>query len=282
MPAISATAAQNFPASERGDKTSGVYACYSLGTVVGLIVTPILAEMVGWTGCVGMVGIIGIAIAIVGLVKVENFPGIGSKSEKSNILAPNTAINKNNLNNNNPRLLLLCCCWFFTLQQWMPMFLNGFVPDLKLLGLISALPWMGTALVSALSGKLSLHLARRDWSSLSIRRLMQTTSSFGIACCLVPLVLVPNINALTAIPCMTLAVACQGMCYPGYHAFVQDAFANEAGTVLALTNSASIVAGVCGNLLCGMVGDFRTVFLVVLSLYAVSGVTFLLGTRMNA
>jgi MFS family permease len=68
MPAISATAAQNFSAAERGDKTSGIYACYSLGTVLGLVVTPLLAEAVGWMGCVVAVGIVGIAIAVYGLI----------------------------------------------------------------------------------------------------------------------------------------------------------------------------------------------------------------------
>jgi len=287
MPAISATAAQNFSPAERGDKTSGIYACYSLGTVLGLVVTPLLAEAVGWMGCVVAVGLVGVAIAFYGLFVLrdaEVTPEPSSSSSSATRSLTTTAVLKNNTS------ILVLCCWthfvigfgFFTLQQWMPLFLNGYVQDLKVLGLISSLPWMGTALVSAGSGKLSLYLARKKrWSALRIRKFMQTTSSLGIAACLLPLAVLPNVDALTAVLCMCFAVAFQGMCYPGYHSYVQDIFANEAGVVLALTNSWSIVAGVCGNLLCGMTGDFSRVFGVVTTLYVVSAATFYLGAREN-
>ena len=303
MPSISATAAQNFSPAERGDKTSGIYAFYSLGTVLGLVVTPLVAEMVGWTGCIGAVGVVGISIALFGLLSIKESvrvqgdapdgaaertlpptnPAAAATSAAptsiaARMIAPNT------------RLILLLCCWthfvigfgFFTLQQWMPLFLNGYVHDLKVLGLVSSLPWMGTALVSAASGRLSLYLAReKQWSSLRIRKFMQTTSSLGIAVCLLPLVVLPGVGALTgttAVLCMCFAVAFQGMCYPGYHSYVQDIFAKDAGVVLAFTNSWSIVAGVCGNVLCGMMaGDFSRVFGVVMSLYVISAGTFFFG-----
>ncbi|MEO2193595.1 MAG: MFS transporter [bacterium] len=300
MPAISATAAQNFSAAERGDKTSGIYACYSLGTVLGLVVTPLLAEAVGWMGCVVAVGIVGIAIAVYGLITLGGsaarplaspmppmspISSVSSVSPSSENRSSTTAA----VLRNNTRILVLCC-WthfvigfgFFTLQQWMPLFLNRYVQDLKVLGLIASLPWVGTALVSAGSGRLSLYLAKeREWSALRIRKFMQTTSSLGIAACLLPLAVLPNVDALTAVLCMCFAVAFQGMCYPGYHSYVQDIFANEAGVVLALTNSWSIVAGVCGNVLCGMTGDFGQVFGVVLSLYVVSAATFYFGAVDN-
>jgi ACS family sodium-dependent inorganic phosphate cotransporter len=290
MPAISATAAQNFSPAERGDKTSGIYACYSLGTVLGLVVTPLLAEAVGWMGCVVAVGLVGLAIAAYGLVTLRGSdmrPSRSSSASSSSSAARSSttaAVLKNNTG------ILVLCCWthfvigfgFFTLQQWMPLFLNRYVQDLKVLGLIASLPWMGTALVSAGSGRLSLYLAKeRGWSALRIRKFMQTASSLGIAACLLPLAVLPNVDALTAVLCMCFAVAFQGMCYPGYHSYVQDIFANEAGVVLALTNSWSIVAGVCGNILCGMTGDFSRVFGVVMSLYVVSAATFYFGAREN-
>jgi len=296
MPAISATAAQNFSPAERGDKTSGIYSFYSLGTVLGLVATPFVAEIVGWTGCIGAVGVVGVAIALYGLTNIGDAAGSGDRSGDprfgSSVVAtteePKRALETTSLRNNTGILLL--CCWthfvigfgFFTLQQWMPLFLNGYVADLKVLGLISSLPWMGTALVSAASGRLSLYLAReRQWSALRIRKFMQTSSSMGIAACLLPLVVLPDPGAMLAVTCMCFAVSFQGMCYPGYHSYVQDTFSNEAGVVLALTNSWSIVAGVCGNLLCGMMaGDFPRVFGVVTCLYLVSAATFFFGASL--
>jgi len=292
MPAISATAAQNFSPAERGDKTSGIYSFYSLGTVLGLVATPFVAEIVGWTGCIGAVGVVGLAIALYGLTNIGAAAGSGDRSGDPSVIAtteePKRALETTSLWNNTGILLL--CCWthfvigfgFFTLQQWMPLFLNGYVADLKVLGLISSLPWMGTALVSAASGRLSLYLAReRQWSALRIRKFMQTSSSMGIAACLLPLVVLPDPGATLAVTCMCFAVSFQGMCYPGYHSYVQDTFSNEAGVVLALTNSWSIVAGVCGNLLCGMMaGDFPRVFGVVTCLYLVSAATFFFGASL--
>jgi hypothetical protein len=258
--------------------------------VVGLVATPLLAEAVGWIGCVGAVGIVGVAISLYGLLILKDSRGSseGYRRPSTAITTETTMETTSRLKNN--KSILLLCCWthfvigfgFFTLQQWMPLFLNGYVRDLKILGLVSSLPWMGTALVSAVSGRLSLYLAKeKQWTALRIRKFMQTTSSLGIAACLLPLVVLPNVGALTAVSCMCFAVAFQGMCYPGYHSYVQDIFANEAGVVLALTNSWSIVAGVCGNVLCGVASDFSQVFGFVMVLYVISAATFFFGARMN-
>ena len=152
-------------------------------------------------GCVVAVGLVGVAIAFYGLFVLrdaEVTPEPSSSSSSATRSLTTTAVLKNNTS------ILVLCCWthfvigfgFFTLQQWMPLFLNGYVQDLKVLGLISSLPWMGTALVSAGSGKLSLYLARKKrWSALRIRKFMQTTSSLGIAACLLPLAVLPNVDA---------------------------------------------------------------------------------------
>ncbi len=68
MPAVAATVARCVPASHRASSTSIVYACFSLGTVVGLAASTPLAEAVGWQGVFGLYGGIGMAAAVRGVM----------------------------------------------------------------------------------------------------------------------------------------------------------------------------------------------------------------------
>ena len=292
MPGISATAAQSFSPTERGDKTSGIYACYSLGTVFGLMITPVLADVAGWLGCLGAFGALGIVCCMCSSVLLRQ-DGIDSVRTTSS----NTAIKPHFGRFRRHAKDLSLLCWthavigfgFFVLQAWIPTFLHGLgITNLKSLGLISSLPWFLTALVSAFSGRISMYLqSHRKWSSLRVRRLMQTLSSVGIASCLLPLALHQHlISPLVAISAISMAVAFQGLCYPGFHSYVQDIAAKDAGLVLALTNSCSIAAGILGNIITGHLAaspfGFRAVFGLTASLYMVSALTWLIFTTGTA
>lgn len=289
MPGISATAAQSFAPTERGDKTSGIYACYSLGTVFGLIITPLLADFAGWLGCLGAFGALGMVCFLCSSVLL-NQNGTDYMQELDD-LAP-TKPHFGKFRRHAKDLTLLC--WthavigfgFFVLQAWIPTFLHGLgITDLKSLGFISAFPWFLTAAVSAFSGRISMNLQNeKNWSSLQVRRLMQTLSSLGIAMCLLPLAFHQNfISPFIAIATISMAVAFQGLCYPGFHCYVQDIAAKDAGLVLALTNSCSIAAGIIGNIITGHLAaspfGFRAVFGLTASLYVVSALTWLIFTK---
>ena len=83
-----------------------------------------------------------------------------------------------------------------------------------------------------------------------------------------------------------MAVAFQGLCYPGFHSYVQDIAAKDAGLVLALTNSCSIAAGIIGNIITGHLAaspfGFRAVFGLTASLYMLSALTWLIFTTGTA
>ena len=295
MPGISATAAQSFAPTERGDKTSGIYACYSLGTVIGLMITPVLADVAGWLGCLGAFGALGIVCCMCSsaiLSKDKNNTWTESIDNNKNItIKPHFGKFRTHAKD------LSLLCWthavigfgFFVLQAWIPTFLHGLgITNLKSLGVISSLPWLLTAVVSAFSGRISMYLqSNRKWSSLRVRRLMQTLSSVGIASCLIPLTLHQHvISPFVAISAISMAVAFQGLCYPGFHSYVQDIAAKDAGLVLALTNSCSIAAGIIGNIITGHLAaspfGFRAVFGLTASLYMLSALTWLIFTTGTA
>ena len=65
VPAVSALAARWFDPGHRARSTSEVYACYSAGTVAGLVVAPLLAAgAAGWQGAFAVLGGVGVVYAL--------------------------------------------------------------------------------------------------------------------------------------------------------------------------------------------------------------------------
>ena len=174
------------------------------------------------------------------------------------------------------------------MQAWIPTFLNslGAGIDLQTLGVLSALPWLCTALVGSGAGKLADWLqTAQKWPALRVRHCMHTASS-AIGCVsLSPLVFSPvgALSPVTATAALCCAIAAQGFNYGGYHAYVQDVAPQDAGLILGLTNTCSSLSGIVGNLVTSAVaggpGGFSAVFAVVMVLHAVSMVTWLLFAR---
>ena len=62
--------------------------------------------------------------------------------------------------------------------------------------------------------------------------------------------------------------------YAGFHPYIVEVAGNYSGTVLSLTNSAGIVAGIVGNIatgyLVGLEGNFTRVFKILAVVYLLS------------
>lgn len=116
---------------------------------------------------------------------------------------------------------------------------------------------------------------------------MQTVSSMGIAFCLIPLAMDQNfVSPLIATAVISVAVAFQGLCYPGFHSYVQDVASKDAGLVLALTNTCSIAAGILGNIITGQLAasplGFSAVFGLTSVLYISSAITWFVFAKGNS
>lgn len=71
-----------------------------------------------------------------------------------------------------------------------------------------------------------------------------------------------------------------GLLQGGFHAHLQDVAHGSAGVLQGLTNSCSIVAGIAGTWLTGVVvehGSFTTVFGVLAVLYLAAAVVWVVG-----
>ena len=298
MPGVSALAAQSFvDPVDRSDKTSRIYGCYNFGTVFSLLITPALAEALGWTGACGLFGVVGLTFGIMSLFVLEHDRSAqrnildrecgtyGQKSGRSSQFRRKSLYGR--LCRHGPDLLLLC--WthavigfgFFVLQAWVPTFLHSLgTENLKTLGVLSSFPWLLTALAATGSGSLAQYLQTGlRWNVNNIRKFMQTLSSLGGAISLAPLAIQSSsISPMVATCSLSLAVGFLGFCYAGFHAYVQDVANKDAGLVLAVTNTCSIAAGIAGNLIAGTMASshgFSGVFALSCILYLLSCITWL-------
>ncbi|GLC39136.1 hypothetical protein PLESTB_001509800 [Pleodorina starrii] len=182
----------------------------------------------------------------------------------------------------------LCWChgvigWgFFVLQSWVPMYLQSLgVADLASAGLLASLPWLAAAFTATAAGGLADRLVRSGRTTrLAVRRGMHAVSTLGCAVAVLPLAAAPggSLPPLVATLCLVAAVGCYGFSFGGFHAYVQDVAAADAGQLLGLTNTASILGGIAGNLATGAVlqatGGYGAVFWVAVALYGTSWIVF--------
>ncbi|GIL74756.1 hypothetical protein Vretifemale_4681, partial [Volvox reticuliferus] len=186
------------------------------------------------------------------------------------------------------QVAVLCWChgvigWgFFVLQAWTPMYLQSLgIVDLANAGLLASLPWLAAAFTGTVAGGLADRLVRSGRTTrLAVRRGMHVVSTLGCAAAVLPLAAAPggSLPPMAATVCLVAAVGCYGFSFGGFHAYVQDVAAADAGQLLGLTNTASILGGIAGNLATGAVlqatGSYGIVFWVAAALYGTSWVCF--------
>ncbi|DBB03799.1 TPA: hypothetical protein ACH3X3_011103 [Trebouxia sp. C0006] len=310
MPSVSATAARWVPPANRGKAISTIYAASSGGTVLGLMTTPVLAQLLGgWPACFLLFAGLGIVWAIgcwLYLPAPSSAPyATASASLKQTQPAAQATAGLQQLNSRRKpaaslqtQLLeadlpahggadklpvsrsqnvvhILALCWvhsvigwgFFILQSWIPTYLNHLgMTDLKTVGLLSALPWVGTAIAAVLAGKLAGHLRdQKGWSALRIRTFCQDVATLGPAVSLVPLIISSQGSSVaTAVLCLTGTLSLQAFCYAGFHAYVQDVAPQDAGKLLGITNTCGTMVGILGNIVTGNIaasqGGYPVVF----------------------
>jgi len=318
MPAVSNIASQYFPPSQRASKTSLAYGAFSIGTVIGLWVTPYLCDNInsssgsaGWTRALSIHGLIGMTAAILlaiatALHPPPKQPSVLLVESKEAGLDTNTKhyLNNNNNNNNNNdntrdtsismKLLALLCLThgvigytFFILQAWIPTFIYPLVSNKQQIGRLSAIPWVFTAITALLAGRLCDWLQNtRGLSSLQVRRLAQSIASTLGGVSLLALLLFQHSSSLVAssssatgaMICLTVAVAAQGFNYSGFHTYVQQVAPQDAGVVLGITNTCSVACGILSGLVVAY-GGFEGAFLIGAVLHLVSLATFLMWAK---
>ncbi|KAF8059183.1 NDK1 [Scenedesmus sp. PABB004] len=304
MPCVTATAVAWVPRAERSAAVAFVYANFNVGGVIGLALTPLLADAVGGGAAFALVGAAGVAWAAGGALAMRRLTrgsagGAGEQQQPEQQRGQQQQQQLEQQQQSKQRgaarsrlswrldaasqrqVALLCFAHavigagFFLLQNFLPSYvrsLGGGGESAALAGRLSAAPWLAAAVVGMLAGSVSDGLIRGGLPTLFVRRLMQAASFGGCALSALPLALAPDPGLGTAVACLAANLACYSLSFGGFHAHLQDVAGGAAGVLQGVTNSASILAGIACSLLTGLAvertGSYCAVFGALACVYA--------------
>ncbi len=281
LPAVSATVSKLVPAARRASNLATIYAAFNMGSIVGMATTPPLVAASGWPACFllyGLLGLVwaGVATALLPSYVRKGLSPTGESADAKRAATPSAGFQLRR----GGAVQLAGLIWvhsvigwgFFVMLSWIPTYLitaHAFT-DLRAVGLVSALPWVVCAAVGVVAGSLADWLGeRRGWAAFRIRTAMNRVATLGPAAALAALPFARG--PVTAVLCLCAAMGCQSFNYAGFHAHVQDVAGDQAGTLLALSNTGGIVMGIAGNILTGWLvartGSFSAIFALSAALY---------------
>lgn len=271
LPAVAATVAREVPSDKRARCTTLSYSLFNIGTVMSNLCTPFVSESIGWHWAFILYGLIGLGWVVI----AKNLLDRREKDSESEIGSQESST----LNSISLKKLFsgklfqqLSVLMFthstigvgyFTLQSWIPTFMSNDlgIISLKAVGLWTALVWLATALNTAFLGVLADKLLAYMpfWK---VRKLAMNVSTVFPALCF--LLISVSQSAAFSVVCILLGLVAWSFDYAGFHPYIVDVCGPYSGTVLSITNSSGIIAGIVGNILTGYLvscsGNFNLVF----------------------
>lgn len=260
MPAMNQILSKWVGPDERSRSLSLVYSGMFLGSVLGLSLSPIMIEKLGWPSVFVAFGSIGPLwwLAWQKWAKSEPDASISSISgleeTSSSVEIPWGALLSR------PEVWTVIFCHFchnyatFLLLSFMPTFFHGFQGlDLTLSGLFSVLPWISMAVGSNVGGWMADGLISNKFMSITgTRKVMQ---SIGF---LAPAFFLFQLRGVTSpYIAVTFFILAQGLdafgSQPGLYSNHQDLSTKYSGILLGLSNTAGVMAGVLSSIVTGRI-----------------------------
>lgn len=285
MPAMNNILSKWIPVSERSRSLALVYSGMYLGSVIGLGVSPILIQKLGWPSVFYSFGSLGSVWFAFWLSKAHSSPEDDpelSAEEKKFILGgsiskePVTAIPWKLILSKAPVWALIvshfCHNWgTFILLTWMPTYYNQVLKfNLTESGLLCVLPWLTMAVFANIGGWIADTLVSRGLSITTVRKIMQSIGFLGPAFFLTQLSRVKT--PAMAVLCMACSQGSDAFSQSGLYSNHQDIGPRYAGVLLGLSNTAGVLAGVFGTAATGYIlqnGSWDDVFKVAVILYLI-------------
>lgn len=282
--------------------------CFNIGSVVGLAAMPLLSTMLAWPDAFAVFGGLGVLLGITCLLHVGTLPALSDVQEgesetdveggevkggsEENASSVTTGFQWSNW----PEYGALIWAhsvigWgFFLFQNWLPTFLQHMnVVNPVPRGLLSAMPWVAPAVLSFVFRGFFEVLRNKGMTAYKSQTVAHTLACLGAAVALIPLSVSESVTPTVGLTCIGVTLALQTCNYSGFHAYVQHFFAEQAGSVLGVTNSCGIVVGMLANLAMGWTvsatGSYQMMFAATAVLYASSWFAWMLalhGRRSSA
>ena len=285
FPAWHSLYARWIPKSERARSVAATNSAIPIGTVFGLIVTPIIIINLGWQWAFYLYGGIGFIWYYFWNKYITSSPGDSktiSKEELDYITnnapasdAGDTLPFKKWITNR--PLWAIAVAHFcnnytlFVFLSWLPTFINEKLGvELAALGFIAMIPHLVSFVFTNVGGYFADNLVKRGINLLTVRKLCNTIGFGGGGICLW---LVPEFDTTFTV----IAMMCLGNVFAGFSAggFIvnhADIGPKYTGRLMGITNTFAAIPGLVGGILTGVILDVTNSWDMVF--YVTAGVTF--------
>ncbi|XP_078436422.1 phosphate transporter 4;3 isoform X2 [Wolffia australiana] len=294
LPSMNNMVSRWFPLTERSGAVGLAMAGFSLGSAIGLLLSPVIMSKAGVFGPFVIFGLFGFLWVLVWVSGIRTSPNTHpqiSKYELEYIMAGRPqretakAAKSAGLFPPIRRLLSKMPTWalilanamhswgFFVNLSWMPLYFNMiYRVDLRQAAWFSAGPWAVMAVLGYSAGVVSDLLIRRGMPVTATRKLMQSIGFIG------PGLAILGLNAcsgpIAASASLTAAVGLSSFSHCGFLVNIQEIAPKYTGVLHGMSNTAGTMAAIMGTVGAGFfverVGSFRGFLMLTSLMYFLS------------
>ncbi|KAH7284497.1 hypothetical protein KP509_34G056600 [Ceratopteris richardii] len=299
MPCMNNVVSRWFPRSERARAIGVTMAGFHLGSVIGLVATPLFIGIWGVDMPFLVFGLAGFLSLYLWMSFVSNDPQdhpFIKKSELHYIQNSRVGVVKGVLmpkNSGKEALLSLSLLlrklpswavivanftnnWgYFVLLSWMPVYFNRvYSVNLKQASWFSAIPWTMMAALGCVAGSCSDFLIDAGLNVTTVRKIMQSIGFIGPALALIAVNASPN--AAVAAIWLTVAIGMSSFSQAGFLVNFQEIAPGQAGLLQGVSNTVGTMGAIVSTIGIGYfvqwLGSFQAFLTLTAAIYAISTV----------
>eukprot|EP00475_Leptophrys_vorax_P022638 TRINITY_DN30854_c0_g1_i1.p1 TRINITY_DN30854_c0_g1~~TRINITY_DN30854_c0_g1_i1.p1 ORF type:complete len:452 (-),score=84.39 TRINITY_DN30854_c0_g1_i1:404-1759(-) len=297
FPCLHALNAKWFPKSERGTLTTIVSSGMDIGTVLALIVSPIVAGNLGWQWIFIIFALINcgwwVSFALLGTASPLEDTWISE--EEKNFLIEETDVVHDNAKVPWWELVTTPACiaiyvshfcfnyGWYVLLSWLPSYFSQVLGlDLSKNSVLASIPYLCGFFMSLVGGKVSDLLIRNKLTSVGTTRKIMNTLSLTVPA--IGLLIFPNLQghgAAIGVLCVVLAFG--RLSISGYWVNMLDVCPDFAAQLMGISNTFATIPGIVGNEVTGYIlqttGSWSTVFGIAAAVNAFGALFFLIFSK---
>ena len=288
FPAWHSLYARWIPFSERARSVAVTNSAIPIGTIFGLVVTPLIILSYGWEWAFYIYGGLGFVWYYFWNRIVESTPKEDKNitNDELEFIIENAPANEKAVSlpfskwRSNLPLWAITVAHFcnnyslFVFLSWLPIFIkDGLGVPMAAVGFLAMLPHIASFLFLNIGGYFADYLTNKGIRLLTVRKLSNSIAFGGSGICLC---IVPELESVAGI----IAIMCLGNIFGGFSAggFIvnhADIGPNHTGRLMGITNMIAALPGLIGGVLTGIILDVTNSWDIVF--YVVAGITFFGG-----
>mgnify|MGYP002876611898 FL=1 len=288
FPAWHSLYARWIPFSERARSVAVTNSAIPIGTIFGLVVTPLIILSYGWEWAFYIYGGLGFVWYYFWNRIVESTPKEDKNitNDELEFIIENAPASEKAVSlpfskwRSNLPLWAITVAHFcnnyslFVFLSWLPIFIkDGLGVPMAAVGFLAMLPHIASFLFLNIGGYFADYLTNKGIRLLTVRKLSNSIAFGGSGICLC---IVPELESVAGI----IAIMCLGNIFGGFSAggFIvnhADIGPNHTGRLMGITNMIAALPGLIGGVLTGIILDVTNSWDIVF--YVVAGITFFGG-----